>query len=346
VEDKETTHITAISSPLPEAFSTPVPATPDIQFFSKQHYFGQIVPDRAFKHRFHFRNVGTAPLRIISANCKSSDLKLSYPKVVESQNSGTIDVTFTPRAEGGEVAHNIGSFHIENHNIIIDTNDPNESQIRLCICADVMYRCVPKQIRFTVKGGVDDSTTVRHIRIYDPRHDLRIEHLRSSDAVLSVRLLDSAETNVLDYKNIEVKVNRGLLPASGEIQCAVTFDMTGSDAFMCSKKVPVFVKVIDDLLLQPSVFYFGLMDKNSEPPTAEIMLTHRQEFEITNITIHPPQLNLSVMKTETRKSVRLIARPKVKLVKGKSIAGNVNLNMKIGGTERVVKVPYFGLVEK
>lgn len=76
----------------------------DIDVSEITHDFGNIQAPNSVKHTFTVKNDGSAALVIVSASasCGCTSPKFS-PKPIQPGESGTVEVTFTPRGRSGEI---------------------------------------------------------------------------------------------------------------------------------------------------------------------------------------------------------------------------------------------------
>ncbi len=118
----------AETPPEPFASSPSLIGTPKIQFDEPQHNFGSIAQGNDIKHRFTFKNVGTADLVIHNAkgSCGCTVASVSSGPYKPGEQ-GTIDVSVDSRGKFGHIYKDVR----------VDSNDP-KSPVTLAIEGMVM----------------------------------------------------------------------------------------------------------------------------------------------------------------------------------------------------------------
>tara|TARA_R110001599_G_scaffold161642_5_gene350294 strand:+ start:7611 stop:8021 length:411 start_codon:yes stop_codon:yes gene_type:complete len=100
-----------------------------IEFENKLYNFGEIAPGDTVDHVFTFKNIGTAPLKILSArgSCGCTVPKYSTDAVAPGK-SGEVFVRFNSAGKRGN----------QNKTVTLVTNDPTAQQVILTLRGNIV----------------------------------------------------------------------------------------------------------------------------------------------------------------------------------------------------------------
>jgi len=119
---------TAVAAGAPAPSKAPVQG-PRIRFDAKSHDFGQTRSDTKVAFKFVFHNDGDEPLRILEtrASCACT-ATVAAAEAVPPGGTGTIDVTFDPATQFGQV----------HKSVAVTSNDPVSRVVLLAMQAEVI----------------------------------------------------------------------------------------------------------------------------------------------------------------------------------------------------------------
>src|SRR5262249_57251018 len=101
---------------------------PRIAFDSERQEIGSVAAPESTTARFHFSNIGTAPLRISNVDISCGCLSPEFPQVVAPGAEGEIRVRFEPQPLwSGKITKEL----------VVHSNDPRQRLVTLRLDANV-----------------------------------------------------------------------------------------------------------------------------------------------------------------------------------------------------------------
>jgi len=252
---------------------------PDIRFEGYTHDFGKVDPGRKIEHIFTFKNAGEKTLTIsrVRTTCGCTAALVSE-KSIPPNGRGEIRVNFDTSGRSG--------FQIQK--IYVQTNDPVtplvQLQIQGLLKADLAVS--PGNISF---GEVKKGTAAdREIYVVDRTgENIQITRVESSSPLLSAT---AAPITNKPYQGTKILVSLSPAAPLGSLEGKVTIYTT--DKKHPRVEIPVAAKVVGEIEVYPSMFFFGLV-KQGETPTAGITISTTGTASLKIKSIEPPRSFIS-----------------------------------------------------
>ncbi|NLF25475.1 MAG: DUF1573 domain-containing protein [Deltaproteobacteria bacterium] len=212
----------------------------------KSFNFGKIIAGAQVEHEFLLRNGGEGELvvqRIVPA-CGCTTVAL--PEPIAPGQEGVLRVAFDSSGFSGAVSKVVRVF----------SNDATQPHLDLVLEGEVLAGVLvsPPWIRFNEVVRGQSAGRLQDVRLeVPPGSPISLGRAKVFSPHLSVVEVSGSDK----VKHLQVKL--GAEVPLGELRDRITVQLIGAETSRTALNVPVFVSVVDSLILEPRVVSFGVV---------------------------------------------------------------------------------------
>ena len=256
-----------------QAIETPKLATPQFNVKAPIFDFGSVKQGAKITHEFVLENAGNLPLEIqkISPACGCTAAELSNKTIAPGQ-SEPLKVTFDTDGFHGP----------KDKTVRIYSNDPKEPMKVLRIKGIIMrdITVIPSRIYFGEVRFAGKNEKILKVILDNPSSVL-VKKVTSDSEFINVSH-EKLKNNTQHSGNIIVKIKQNA--PIGQLRSRISIKTNSKENPVIV--VPVFAKIVGDLVLQPSDITFGYVDSsNNDTISKSIKLINSGEENIKVLSI-------------------------------------------------------------
>lgn len=222
-------------------------AQPRVKFEALTHDFGHQAPGPVYSTTFKFRNVGTAPLKILNVETACGCTVGTPPKEeIPPQGTAELPVTFASRGRSGLFA---GS-------IVVTTNDPEQPEARLTftINLNTEVKVSEDDLQFPgVLRGERKENTRLEVE-YSGTGDFQITKVESSAPFITTEV-----TKIKEWPKKGYKVHVRIEPTAPVGVSREKIRIHTNIPSLAPAEVPIIVQVVGDIKVTPNVVQLSEM---------------------------------------------------------------------------------------
>ena len=324
--------------------------TPQIQFDDKDHNWGTIYEGEKATHIFSFTNTGEADLVIdkVNSSCGCTAALVSE-KIIAPGAKGEIKATFDSTRRPGK----------QTKTITVQSNDPNESSVRLTITGIVENYIEVKPDPLNLGTVFRGDAVTQTVRIVPPkiRPNMKITNVESNQAYLKVEMESpgnwgqkfASKMKNLFKKNETTEEEEGipitisLSPEApvGRIRASIKIDT--DDERKPTLNLRVVGTVTGPIQVVPQTIAFSPASEG-QPNSKKVTITSRVNgFEIIKVENNSPHILVDTIEKVKGKSYEL----EVKLSEA-TPKGQIRENLVIHTNNKdqsVINIPVYGFIQ-
>ncbi len=311
-------------------------AVPNIVFDKIVYDFGTMPRGSSLEYSFAVSNKGNVPLKIFQV-MGACDCTVSAPgkKVLQPEEVTSIHVKANLR-EKGRI----------NRSFVVISNDPYTKAYPLTITGNVVdaLEVTPSNI-FLRRIGVKDSVH-RTIKFKAPKNKpLKIERITVPDGVKIQEFPGATPDSVILEATVGPNLPPGQFSERIEIELNNVYATEGAAASPITIEIPIEGIVEGDLSVFPERFFLGFIPSGEEKScTVELKNSEEIPIQFSRAQVKGDSVKVIVEPTKPGYTYKITATAQADVPQGQ-LRDTVRIYIEEQGTEKVVEIPLFGVVQ-